>query len=126
MIATCNDISQLPPEFSRSERFDGIFFVDLPGVAQKRTIWRMYIEKFGLDATQPKPVDADWTGAEIRACCRLAALLGRAAGGGGPERRARGPHGLRVGRAAADMGSGRCLSADQPGIYSPNANAVDW
>ena len=24
---------------------------------------------------QSRPVDADWTGAEIRSCCRLAALL---------------------------------------------------
>jgi hypothetical protein len=30
VIATCNDISKLPPEFSRAERFDGVFFVDLP------------------------------------------------------------------------------------------------
>ena len=68
VVATCNDISRLPPEFSRSERFDGIFFVDLPGLAQKRTIWRMYIEKFGLDSSQPKPDDADWSGAEVRSC----------------------------------------------------------
>ena len=26
-ICTCNDISKLPPEFSRAERFDGIFFL---------------------------------------------------------------------------------------------------
>ena len=42
VVATCNDISRLPPEFARSERFDAIFFVDLPGVAQRRTIWRMH------------------------------------------------------------------------------------
>lgn len=30
-VGTCNDISKLPPEFSRAERFDGIFFIDLPG-----------------------------------------------------------------------------------------------
>jgi hypothetical protein len=47
--------SRLPPEFSRSERFDGIFFVDLPGVAQRRTIWRMHIEKFGLDSAAKFP-----------------------------------------------------------------------
>ncbi|HEY5314378.1 MAG TPA: AAA family ATPase [Pirellulales bacterium] len=37
-VGTCNDISKLPPEFSRAERFDGIFFVDLPDVAQRRAI----------------------------------------------------------------------------------------
>ena len=124
VVATCNDISRLPPEFSRSERFDGIFFVDLPGVAQKRTIWRMYIEKFGLDATQPKPVDADWSGAEIRACCRLAALLDVALVEAAQNV-------VPVARTAYESverlrtwASGRCLSADQPGIYSPNANAA--
>jgi SpoVK/Ycf46/Vps4 family AAA+-type ATPase len=29
-IGTCNDISKLPPEFARAERFDGVFFLDLP------------------------------------------------------------------------------------------------
>ena len=124
VVATCNDISRLPPEFSRSERFDGIFFVDLPGVAQKRTVWRMYIEKFGLDATQPKPVDADWSGAEIRACCRLAALLDvplvEAAQNVVPVARTAYESVERL----RTWASGRCLSADQPGIYSPNANAV--
>ncbi len=124
VVATCNDISRLPPEFSRSERFDGIFFVDLPGVAQKRTIWRMYLEKFGLDSTQAKPVDADWSGAEIRACCRLAALLDvpliEAAQNVVPVARTAYESVERLRQWA----SGRCLSADQAGIYSPNANAV--
>ena len=30
---------------------------------------------FQLDADQARPKDDKWTGAEIRACCRLAALL---------------------------------------------------
>ena len=29
-VATSNDISKLPPEFARAERFDGVFFLDLP------------------------------------------------------------------------------------------------
>ena len=33
-IGTCNDISKLPPEFSRAERFDGVFFLDLPGSSE--------------------------------------------------------------------------------------------
>ena len=36
----------------------------------------MYLERFGLDPDQRRsPQDRDWTGAEIKACCRLAALL---------------------------------------------------
>ena len=30
LIATCNDITRMPPELSRAERFDGIVFLDLP------------------------------------------------------------------------------------------------
>ena len=51
------------------------WFMDLPGAQQKETIWRLYIDKFRLDADQPTPPDFEWTGAEIRACCRLAALM---------------------------------------------------
>jgi hypothetical protein len=117
VVCTANDVSRLPPEFSRAERFDGVFFLDLPSVEERRAIWRMYIEQFALDANQPKPVDADWTGAEIRSCCRLAALLGvplvEAAQNVVP-----------VSRTAAESverlrtwASGRCLSANEPGIY---------
>jgi SpoVK/Ycf46/Vps4 family AAA+-type ATPase len=75
IVASANDISRLPPEFSRAERFDGVFFLDLPGPRERQMIWDMYIRKFGLDPAQRKPQDRDWVGAEIRSCCRLAALL---------------------------------------------------
>jgi hypothetical protein len=75
VVCTCNDISRLPPEFARAERFDGIFFLDLPGTAQKTSIWNICQHLFDLDSSQPKPSTQDWTGAEIRSCCRLAALL---------------------------------------------------
>jgi hypothetical protein len=116
-IGTCNDVSKLPPEFSRAERFDGVFFVDLPGQREKQAIWEMYLRKFGLDAKQPKPVDQDWTGAEIKACCRLSALLDV------PLLEA-GKNIVPVAVTAAESvdrlrtwASGRCLSADKSGIY---------
>jgi SpoVK/Ycf46/Vps4 family AAA+-type ATPase len=74
-VATCNDISKLPPEFARAERFDGVFFLDLPGRTEKDAIWRLYLELYGVDGARALPSDTDWTGAEIKACCRLAALL---------------------------------------------------
>jgi len=37
-VGTCNDASKLPPEFARAERFDGVFFVDLPSRDQKDAI----------------------------------------------------------------------------------------
>src|SRR5438552_3426986 len=37
-IGTSNDISKLPPEFTRAERFDGVFFLDFPGNAERDVI----------------------------------------------------------------------------------------
>ncbi len=122
-ICTCNDISKLPPEFSRSERFDGVWFLDLPGVSQRRAIWKLYIEMFSLDPKQPKPVDADWTGAEIKACCRLAALLDvtlvEAAQNVVPVARTA----QEVVEKLRSWAGGRCLDADRGGIFKRNAPA---
>ena len=122
-ICTCNDISKLPPEFSRSERFDGIWFLDLPDVQQKRAIWRIYLDMFGLDPKQPKPVDADWTGAEVRSCCRLAALLDVSLVEGAQNV-------VPVAKTAQESverlrtwASGRCLDADRGGIYGRSPSA---
>ncbi len=52
VVCTANDVAKLPPEFARAERFDGVFFVDLPGREQKDAIWQIYLEQFGLDAEQ--------------------------------------------------------------------------
>jgi ATPase family associated with various cellular activities (AAA) len=118
LIATSNDVSKLPPEFSRAERFDGIYFLDLPGRAEKDAIWAMYLEKYGLDPAQRRPQDRDWTGAELRACCRLAALLDaplvEAAQNVVPVAVTAGESVERLRSWAA----GRCLSADRPGIFT--------
>src|SRR5947207_4226725 len=74
-VGTSNDISKLPPEFARAERFDGVFFLDLPSSAEKDAIWALYRGQFGIPAAQTRPDDTSWTGAEVKACCRLAALL---------------------------------------------------
>ena len=116
-VGTCNDISRLPPEFSRAERFDGVFFIDLPGAEEKPAIWSIYLARFGLDDNQKIPDDARWTGAEIRSCCRLAALLDL------PLTKAA-EHVVPVAVTAADSvqqlrqwARGRCLDAASAGIY---------
>jgi SpoVK/Ycf46/Vps4 family AAA+-type ATPase len=73
-IATSNDISKLPPEFARSERLDAVFFLGRPTPVQKATIWQLYMDRFKLE-DQQLPDDENWTGAEIKGCCRMAALL---------------------------------------------------
>lgn len=75
VVCTSNDISKLPPEFGRSERFDGVFFFDLPDRDEKDAIWSIYQAMFEISADDRLPADTDWTGAEIKACCRLSALL---------------------------------------------------
>ncbi len=117
MIATCNDVTRLPPEFSRAERFDGCFFLDLPLEAERQAIWELYLSQFALDASQRLPTDTDWTGAEIRACCRLAALLDL-------PLVAAAENIVPVARTAAESvtrlrswAGGRCLDAARGGIY---------
>jgi len=39
VIATANDVSQLPAGFLRMGRFDEMFFVDLPGPEEREAIW---------------------------------------------------------------------------------------
>jgi len=116
-IGTCNDISKLPPEFSRAERFDGVFFIDLPSSTEKRAIWKMYVGKFQLDADQKLPADMDWTGAEIRSCCRLAKLLDvpivEAAKNVVPVAVTATESVERL----RSWASGRCLSSCKPGVF---------
>jgi hypothetical protein len=119
VVATCNDISRLPPEFARAERFDAVFFLDLPGSEEKARIWELYLERFGLTKDQDLPRSPDWTGAEIKSCCRLAALLGvplvRAAEQVVPVAATAAESVQRLRAWAA----GRCLDASRGGLYSP-------
>ncbi|MGE3407553.1 MAG: AAA family ATPase [Pirellulales bacterium] len=120
VVCTANDVSKLPPEFSRAERFDAVFFLDLPGSTEKEAIWNLYLEQFEIERGQRLPDDTNWTGAEIRACCRLAALLDL------PLSQAA-QNVVPVAVTAAESverlrtwATGRCLSADRPGIYGRN------
>src|ERR1017187_5918690 len=123
-IGTANDVSKLPPEFTRAERLDGVFFLDVPTIAEKDLIWQMYRQHFGVPETQSRPDDTSWTGAAIRSCCRLAGPLDislfQAA-----------QHVVPVAVTAVESmeklrtwASGRCLSASNPGIYSRDGQTL--
>ncbi|WP_104732268.1 AAA family ATPase [Helicobacter salomonis] len=45
IVATANDITRFPPEFLRKGRFDELFFVDLPGVAEREQILKIHLQK---------------------------------------------------------------------------------
>jgi hypothetical protein len=122
VVATSNDISRLPPEFSRAERWDGTFFIDLPGRREKDVIWEMYSRRFGLGLDQPRPDDRDFTGAEIRSACRLAALLDVPLVDAAMNVV---PVAISAGESVEKLrnwASGRCLSADRPGLYTRGSN----
>jgi len=69
IVATANDIENLPPELVRKGRLDEIFFVDLPDEDTRREIFGIHLRKRKLD-----PAKYD-----------LAALAARAAGFSGAE-----------------------------------------
>ena len=52
VIATANNISQLPPEMMRKGRFDEIFFVDLPGEEERQEILKLHLAKRKQDTSK--------------------------------------------------------------------------
>jgi AAA+ superfamily predicted ATPase len=49
LIATANNLAQLPPELMRKGRFDEIFFVDLPGPNEREAVFAIHLRKRGRD-----------------------------------------------------------------------------
>src|SRR6187549_1429113 len=69
VIATANNVQQLPPELLRKGRFDEIFFCDLPDAATRGEIFQLHMDKRKVD----------WSGFS------LAALADASAGFSGAE-----------------------------------------
>ena len=70
VVATANDISQLPPELLRKGRLDEIFFVDLPDVRERRDIFAIHLARRGrnpegFDLDSFAHASEDFSGAEI-------------------------------------------------------------
>ena len=70
LVATANDVTQLPPELLRKGRLDEIFFIDLPGAASRKDILDIHLRKRKLDPAQFDVVQlaassAGFSGAEI-------------------------------------------------------------
>lgn len=70
VVATANDVSQLPPELLRKGRLDEIFYVDLPAPEERAEIFRIHLSKrhrrpdtFDLSALLA--ASQDFSGAEI-------------------------------------------------------------
>jgi ATP-dependent 26S proteasome regulatory subunit len=70
IVATANDVSQLPPELLRKGRWDELFFVDLPTREERETIWQIQIAKYrrepqSFDLRQLAKATEGFTGSEI-------------------------------------------------------------
>jgi DNA polymerase III delta prime subunit len=66
VMATANNIRDLPPEFLRAGRFDALFFVDLPNVTERREIIRIMNRKYKTYLQEDLSGRLNgWTGAEI-------------------------------------------------------------
>jgi len=122
--------SELPYRGGKGRQWEGgtrvLFYIKAPGVTRpgstcntpvKDAIWEIYLRLFELDPEQSRPQDDQWTGAEIRACCRLAALLD-------VPLSAAAQNVVPVAVTAAESverlrtwATGRCLDAEAGGIY---------
>jgi SpoVK/Ycf46/Vps4 family AAA+-type ATPase len=70
VVATANDVSQLPPELLRKGRLDEIFYVDLPLEEERDEIFRIHLAKRNRNPEEfdiPALVGAspEFSGAEI-------------------------------------------------------------
>ena len=73
VAATANRIDLLPAEMIRKGRFDEVFFIDLPTEDERIEVFRIHLEKRGVDAKglqlhRLKKITQGWTGAEIEQC----------------------------------------------------------
>ena len=72
VLATSNNIDQLPPEMLRKGRFDEIFFVDLPGATTRSEILDIHLKKKGrheeaemFDLDRLATASVGYSGAEL-------------------------------------------------------------
>jgi ATP-dependent 26S proteasome regulatory subunit len=72
LVATSNNITALPPEMLRKGRFDEIFFVDLPGAAERIALFALHLRRrqrdpASFDMVALASASEGFSGAEIEA-----------------------------------------------------------
>jgi SpoVK/Ycf46/Vps4 family AAA+-type ATPase len=73
VAATANRIDLLPAEMIRKGRFDEVFFVDLPLDEERLEIFKIHLERRGVDVSgidlgQLTEFTKGWSGAEVEQC----------------------------------------------------------
>ena len=81
VVATANDISKLPPELLRRGRFDEIFFLDLPTMAERQAILTVHFKKrkrnpAAFNIKQIAHISQGYVGAELEQAIIDAMYLG--------------------------------------------------
>ena len=70
VVATANDISNMPPELMRKGRSDEVFFLDLPSEDERRDIFSVILTKYGrppekFDLDKLAKLSSRFTGSEM-------------------------------------------------------------
>ena len=80
VVATANNIKQLPPELSRKGRFDDIFFVSLPERSERKETFAIHLKKrkfdpakFDLDAFAK--LTEEWSNSECEDAIKTALIF---------------------------------------------------
>ena len=86
VVATANNVQNLPPELMRKGRFDEVFFVDLPDENMRREIFSIHLNKRGFDPAlfdllSLSQVSNGFSGAEIEQAI-VSGLYSMASGSG--------------------------------------------
>lgn len=71
VVMTSNDVSQLPPELTRSGRLDAMWYFSLPTVEERKSIFRIHLAKTGKEINEElvnaaAAATEHYTGAEIK------------------------------------------------------------
>ena len=81
VVATSNNLSNLPPELKRKGRFDEIFFLDLPDSRSRMEILNIHLNKWAPELAGSSTLDhivkltSDFTGAELESIVKDAKKL---------------------------------------------------
>jgi len=71
VVATSNNIAAIPPEFIRAERWDSIFFLDIPSNEAGENIFNLWAKHYKCKHKCDKSLIYGMTGAEIKNLVRI-------------------------------------------------------
>lgn len=76
-VMTSNDVSQMPPELTRSGRLDTIWYFGLPSLEERKEIWKIHFGKQSVEVSDEiidyaANISENLTGAEIKEAVKVA------------------------------------------------------